>query len=176
MGNDITKGIWLPIQPTGEMLNDRGYHFFSIIGRLRPGVTMQQAKADLVLVSNYIRSIDSKTSSDLDFIVGSYQEMLTGPVRPVFYGLVGALGLLLLIACANVANLLIARCLARHHEFAVRAALGASRARLIRQMFTEGAVLSVAGCGLGFLLVRLILLGVEKLPPDTIPRANDIVV
>jgi predicted permease len=176
MGNDITKGIWLPIQPTGEMLNDRGYHFFSIIGRLRPGVTMQQAKADLALVSNYIRSIDSKTSSDLDFIVGSYQEMLTGPVRPVFYGLVGALGLLLLIACANVANLLIARCLARHHEFAVRAALGASRARLIRQMFTEGAVLSVAGCGLGFLLVRLILLGVEKLPPDTIPRANDIVV
>lgn len=176
MGHDITKGVWLPIQPTGEMLNDRGYNFFSIVGQLRPGVSVQQAKADLDQVANYIRRVDPKESSGLQFTVGPYQEMLTGPVRPVFYGLLGALALLLLIACANVANLLIARCIARRHEFAVRAALGAGRARLIRQMLTEGAVLSLLGCGLGFALVQLILAGVSKLPPDTIPSASYIAV
>ncbi len=176
MGHDITDGVWLPIQPTGEMLNDRGYSFFSIIGQLRPGASVQQAKADLDQVANYIHRLDPHQGADLQFIAGSYQEMLTGPVRPVFYGLLGALALLLLIACANVANLLIARCIARRHEFAVRAALGAGRARLIRQMLTEGAVLSLLGCGLGFALVQLILAGVSKLPPDTIPSASYIAV
>ena len=172
LGHDITNGVWLPIQPTGEMLNDRGYHFFSIVGQLRPGVSLSQAKADLDQVAGYIRRADPKEGAYLHFIVGSYQEMLTGPVRPVFYGLLGALVLLLLIACANVANLLIARCIARRHEFAVRAALGAGRGRLIRQMFTEGALLSLLGCGLGFVLVQLILAGVAKLPPDTFPSQS----
>ncbi len=176
MGHDITKGIWLPIQPTGEMLTDRGYHFFSIIGSLRPGVSLQQATADLNQVAANIHRANPKDISDVHFAVGSYQEMLTGPVRPVFYGLLGALALLLLIACANVANLLIARCIARRHEFAVRAALGAGRGRLIRQMLTEGAVLSLLGCGVGFALVQLILAGVSKLPPDTIPSASSIAV
>lgn len=176
MGHDLTEGVWLPIQPTGEMLNDRGYHFFSIIGALRPGVSIQQARADLSQVSNYIARIDPKNETGLQFVVGSYQEVLTGPVRPVFYGLLGALALLLLIACANVANLLIARCIARRHEFAVRAALGAGRGRLVRQMLTEGAVLSLLGCGLGFALVQLILGGVSKLPPDTIPSASYIAI
>lgn len=176
MGHDITEGIWLPIQPNGEMLTDRGYHFFSIIGRLHQGVSLQQARADLDQVAGYIGRVDPKEGANLHFGVGSYQEMLTGPVRPVFYGLLGALALLLLIACANVANLLIARCIARRHEFAVRAALGAGRGRLIRQMLTEGAVLSLLGCGLGFALVQLILAGVSKLPPDTIPSASYIAV
>ncbi|HEU5401770.1 MAG TPA: ABC transporter permease [Terriglobales bacterium] len=176
MGQDITKGIWLPIQPTGEMRNDRGYHFFSVIGQLRPGVSIEQARADLSQIAKYIGRLDPKEGNGLNFVAGSYQEMLTGPVRPVFYGLVGALALLLLIACANVANLLIARCLARRHEFAVRAALGASRGRLIRQMLTEGALLSLLGCGLGFTLVQIILLGISKLPPDTIPHINNIAV
>ncbi|MDT8067990.1 MAG: ABC transporter permease [Terriglobia bacterium] len=176
MGHDITDGVWLPIQPTGEMLNDRGYHFFSIIGQLRPGVSIEQARADLSQVSNYIARVDPKNERGLRFVTGSYQEMLTGPVRPVFYGLLGALALLLLIACANVANLLIARCIARRHEFAVRAALGAGRARLVRQMLTEGAVLSLLGCGFGFALVQIILIGVSKLPPDTIPSASYIAV
>jgi hypothetical protein len=77
MGHDITKGIWLPIQPTGEMLTDRGYHFFSIVGRLRPGISLQQARADLDQVAGYIRRVDPKEGTDVHFIVGSYQEMLT---------------------------------------------------------------------------------------------------
>lgn len=176
MGTDITKGLWLPIQPTGEMLKDRGYHFFSIVGELRPGVSLQQAQSELGTIAQRINREDSKGGTDLHLIVGSYQELITGPVRPIFIALLGALGLLLLIACANVANLLIARCLARRHEFAVRAALGASRARLIRQMLIEGGVLSLLGCGLGFALVKIILLGISKLPPDTIPRAEAIAV
>ena len=83
---------------------------------------------------------------------------------------------MLLIACANVANLLIARCLGRQQEFAVRAALGASRSRLARQLLGEGAVLNVLGCGIGFLLAELALAGIYKLPEGTIPRGDSIAI
>jgi len=98
--------------------------------------------------------------------------MVTGPVGPVFLPLIIALGLVLLIACANVANLLIARCMARQHEFAVRAAIGANGSRLARQLIVEGAALSVLGCAFGFALAYFGLLAVHKLPPDTIPRSQ----
>ena len=89
------------------------------------------------------------------FRAAPYQEVLTGPVRPVLYALFAALALVLLIACANVSNLLIARCLGRQQEFAVRAALGAGRWRLARQMLSEGMMLSLIGCGAGVMLARL---------------------
>ena len=96
--------------------------------------------------------------------------MVTGPVGPVFLPLIIALGLVLLIACANVANLLIARCMARQHEFAVRAAIGANGSRLARQLIVEGAALSVLGCAFGFALAYFGLLAVHKL----IPRSQEI--
>ena len=98
--------------------------------------------------------------------------MLTGPVQPVLYALLGALGLVLLIACANVSNLLIARAWARQQEFAVRAALGAGKARLIVQMLSEGLLLSLLGCGVGVALAELAMLGIRKLPDGTIPRGG----
>ena len=173
-GQDIQKGLWLPLQATPEMQTERGESFFAIIGELKPGVTMAQNRAELSAIVQRIREIDPKVASDFSFRAVPYQESLTGPVAPVFIGLVVAVGLVLLIACANVANLLIARCLVRQQEFAVRAALGASQWRLMRQLIVEGGLLSAFGCALGFALADFAIELVHKLPPDTIPRAETI--
>jgi putative ABC transport system permease protein len=172
MGSDIGKGVWMPVQPTGEMLKDRGYHFFNVVAQLRPGASMTQAQRELDAIAAHIPL--GKDDSAVAFSVTSYQETLTGPVRPVLYALLGALALVLLIACANVSNLLIARCLGRQQEFAVRAAMGASRFRLIRQMLSEGMALSLLGCGAGVGIAQLAMIAVHKLPDGTIPRGESI--
>ncbi|MFZ0860071.1 MAG: ABC transporter permease [Candidatus Sulfotelmatobacter sp.] len=173
-GPDIQTAVWLPLQPTPEMLKDRGYSAFGIVGQLRPGISQQQAQAELDTIAQRIRHDNPRLGDDFAFRATPYQQLLTRSVRPVLYALLGALALVLLIACANVANLLIARCLGRQQEFAVRAALGASRLRLMRQLFAEGAVLSVFGSGLGMLVAELALEGVRKLPEGTIPRGDSI--
>jgi len=174
MGADMRKGLWLPLQPTAEMLNSRGYDFFDMVADLRPGVTLAQAQQELNAIAAHI----PKTSDGaaFQFQTGLYQEGLTGPIRPVLFALFGALALVLLIACANVSNLLIARCLGRQQEFAVRAALGATRMRLIRQMLAEGMTLSLLGCGLGVALAQLAMVAVSKLPDGTIPRPDAIAI
>jgi putative ABC transport system permease protein len=174
MGPDIRKGVWLPLIPTAEMSKDRGYHFQNIVGELRPGITTMQAQRELDAIAAHI----PKTKSDnaVAFRATPYQEVLTGPVRPILYSLFAALVLVLLIACANVSNLLIARCLGRQKEFAVRAALGASRLRLVRQLLSEGMMLSLAGCGVGVILAQLAMVATRKLPEGTIPRADSIAI
>jgi predicted permease len=172
IGPDIAKCVWLPLQPSPEMLKDRGYDFFNIIGELRPGVTVVQAQRELDAIAAHIPR--TKDEGVITFRADLYQEVLTGPVRPVLYGLLGALALVLLIACANVSNLLIARCLGRQQEFAVRSALGASRGRLIRQMLAEGLALSLLGCAVGVGLAQLAMMAIHKLPDGTIPRADAI--
>ncbi len=175
MGPDAMRNaIWFPLQPTPEMLKDRGYSFFSIIGELRPGAAVSQYQHELDAI--IARIPRDKGDSKLAFRADPYQELVTGPVRPVLFALFAALGLVLLIACANVSNLLIARCLARQQEFAVRAALGASRTRLVRQMLAEGLTISVLGCALGLLFAQLSILALQKLPSGTIPRAETIAI
>src|SRR5215472_6553571 len=176
MGDDLHKGLWLPIQPTTEMQRDRGSHFFFIVAALKPDVTMAQANAELGAIAHHIQQIEPEKGKDIAFRIASYHDTLTGPVRPVFLALVIALGLVLLIACGNVANLLIARCLGRQQEFAVRAALGAGQFRLVRQLFVEGGLLSALGCLVGFGLAWIAVAAVHKLPQDTIPRGEDIAV
>jgi putative ABC transport system permease protein len=173
-GPDVAKGVWMPLQPTEEMLKNRGYHFFNVVGLLRPGVTVIQAQKEVDVIAAHIplKSDDSTVA----FRIDPYQEVLTGPVRPVLYALFAALALVLLIACANVSNMLIARCLGRQQEFAVRAALGAGRGRLIAQMLAEGMTLSLAGCGVGVALAQLAMLAVRKLPDGTIPRGDSIAI
>lgn len=174
-GPDIHKAVWLPIQPTPEMLKERGYSMFGIVGQLRDGVGLKQAQAELDAIALRIAHDNpNAVPPDFGFRATAYQELLTAPARPVFLGLLGALALVLLIACANVANLLIARCLGRQQEFAVRAALGAGRSRLMRQLIAEGAVLSALGAGIGILLAKLVVAGVHKLPEGTIPRGDSI--
>ncbi|MGC2612794.1 MAG: ABC transporter permease, partial [Terracidiphilus sp.] len=174
MEPDLGKGVWLPLQPTPEMLKDRGYHFFNVAGIMRPGVTVAQMQQEANAIA--ARIPHEHKDSPVTFRVDSYQEVLTGPVRPVLYALLGALGLVLLIACANVSNLLIARALGRQQEFAVRAALGAGRSRLIVQMLSEGLLLSLLGCSVGVALAELAMLGIRKLPDGTIPRADSIAI
>ena len=174
MGADLKKGVWLPVQPTPEMLKDRGYHFFNVSGIMRPGVTVAQMQQEANVIAARIPHEHHDTP--ITFRVDPYQEVLTGPVKPVLYALLGALGLVLLIACANVSNLLIARALGRQQEFAVRAALGAGKMRLIVQMLSEGLLLSLLGCGAGAALAELAMVGIHKLPDGTIPRADSIAI
>jgi putative ABC transport system permease protein len=169
-GADLQKGVWMPLQPTAEMLKDRGYHFFQVVGVLRQGVAITQAQKELDAIAAHIPKDENHDKTE--FAAFPYQEVLNGPVKPVLYALFGALGLVLLIACANVSNLLIARCLGRQQEFAVRAALGASKMRLIRQTLAEGLLLSVLGCGVGVALAQLAMMAVRKLPNGTIPRGD----
>ncbi|HTB98528.1 MAG TPA: ABC transporter permease [Terracidiphilus sp.] len=172
IGTGIDQAVWLPLQPTHEMLSDRGYHFFLVVAKLRPNVTIQQAQHELDAIAAHIprKSDESK----ITFQASSYQELLTGPVRPTLYALFAALALVLLIACANVSNMLIARCLTRQQEFAVRAAVGAGRGRLVRQLLSEGMTLSLLGCCVGVAFAELAILAIRKLPDGTIPRADAI--
>jgi predicted permease len=174
MGQDLQKCVWLALQPTAEMQTDRGGAFFLILGQLKMGASLAQLHSELAATAKRIRETDSKAASDLSFQAMPYQESLTGPVAPVFLGLLVAVGLVLLIACANVANLLLARCLVRQQEFAVRAALGAGQWRLMQQLIAEGALLSFFGCAFGFALAAFAIALVHKLPVDTIPRAENI--
>ena len=176
MGQDLYKGLWLPIQVTTEMQRDRGSHFFYIVAGLKPGVTIAQEQAELAAIAQHIHQVDPEKGKNIAFRISSYHDMLTGSVRAVFLALVVALGLVLLIACGNVANLLIARCLGRQQEFAVRSALGAGQLRLVRQLFVEGGVISVLGCILGFGLAWFAVAAVHKLPQDTIPRGESIAI
>ena len=172
VGSDLQKGIWVPLQPTPEMLKDRGYNLFNVLGELRPGVTLAQGQHELEAIAAHIPR--KKDEGRIQLHANSYHELLTGSVRPVLIALFAALGLVLLIACANVSNLLIARCLGRQQEFAVRTALGAGKMRLIRQMLAEGLALSLLGCGAGLLLAQAATVGIRKLPDGTIPRADAI--
>jgi putative ABC transport system permease protein len=174
IGPDITRGIWMPLQPTALMQTTRGFSADYILGELRPGVTLAQAQAELNRTAQSIVRADPKGTPELALTAVPYLRTITGQVRPVFLGLIAALALILLIACANVANLMIARCLGRQQEFAVRAALGAPRARLIRQMLAEAGVLSLVGCGFGILLAGLLLRALRYLPQGTLPRAESI--
>ena len=174
-GADMRKGIWLPLQPTPLMRTERGYHFDYVIGKLRPGVPLAQAQAEIDRTASSIARANPQTIAP-QFVLTAipYLETITGQVRPVFLGLIAALGLVLLIACANVANLMIARCLGRQQEFAVRSALGAPRGRLVRQMLVEGGVLSWFGCAFGVALAWLLLRALRSLPNDTLPRVESI--
>jgi putative ABC transport system permease protein len=170
VGSDLQKGLWVPLQATPQMLKDRGYNLFNVMGVLRPSATLAQAQHELDAIAAHIPR--KKDEGEIKLRANSYHELLTGPVRPVLIALFGALGLVLLIACANVSNLLIARCLGRQQEFAVRTALGAGKMRLVRQMLAEGLALSLLGCGTGLLLAQAAMVGLRKLPDGTIPRAD----
>jgi predicted permease len=156
------------------MQTGRGLNFLTILGRLKRGVSIDQARADLAATAKSIERDFPKDAKGLRLNAVPYDSTVTHSVRPVFAGLVAALALVLLIACVNVANLQLARCLTRQQEFAVRTALGADRWRLIRQLLVEGGLLSVFGSAVGLGLAAGVLWSLRKLPEGMMPRAGEI--
>jgi predicted permease len=164
-----------PLAPNiGENVKRRSSYFLSVVGRLKPGVTIKQAEAEMKAVGERIEQQFPDEGFRLGSAIVPMHEDLVGNVRSSLLVLLGAVGFVLLIACANVANLLLARAAARHKEIAIRRALGAGRLRVLRQLLTESLLLSIMGGTLGLLLA---MWGVDLLvaaSPLDIPRLREI--
>ena len=166
--------VWTSVSLDGQSLQSRGAQMYGVIGRLKPNVAREQAQADILTIVGRLAAQYPEQNKEIPVGVVSLQEQLVGAVRPALLILLGAVGFVLLIACANVANLLLVRASLREKEMAIRAALGASRSRLIRQLLTESLLLAVASAAVGLLLA---MWGIDLLVaagPDNIPRLNEI--
>ena len=167
--------LWISLSDDADgkspKTGQRGFDSLDVIGRLKPGVTLEQAKADLSLIAgNLARQYPDNNKCYTSALVEPELQHMVGDTRPALRVLFGAVTLVLLIACANVAGLLLARGSRRSAEFALRAAIGASRATIIRQLLVESVVLSFCGGVAGVVLAFGLLRGMVRLMPVNIPR------
>jgi putative ABC transport system permease protein len=167
--------LWLPADLDGENPSRTSHNYYAV-GRLRDGVSVEQANQDISAIARRIRETSSDQGDYLlkGGIVLPLQDSITGKARPALLILLGAVGFLLLVACANVANLLLSQASVRERELAIRSALGAARGRLIRQFLTEAVLLSLAGGGLGVLGALAGVDGLLALAPGNLPRLDSV--
>jgi putative ABC transport system permease protein len=165
--------LWTPLAFNEDVAKDRSTFNLAVMARLKPGVTLPQANVNLGSIANTIDETFRKKAGFVTIVI-PMREQLVGDIRTALLVLLGAVGLVLLVACANVANLHLARSLRRQKELAVRSALGGGRARLVRLILTESILLAIPGGLLGLLLAyagtRLLL----SISPDSIPRVTEI--
>ncbi|MGI8744786.1 MAG: ADOP family duplicated permease [Bryobacteraceae bacterium] len=172
---DQPADVYTPIGRSDPIfLNDRTVHNILCIARLAPAVGRGQAQAQMNTLQEHIDELNPTTEKGQETSVISLKQMLVGDIGATLLLLLGAVGLVLLIACANVANLLLARSAARTREFAVRRALGASRTQIIQQLIVESVLLSLAGGVLGLAVAKLGLSGVLAAAPGSLPRIENI--
>ena len=168
---DVFVSLWVAYP---EAAPYRGVHFMRTYWRLKPGVTLSQAQADMSTIDRQLAGQYPDNERDRETVLVPLHQWLTGDVRPALLVLFGAVGLVLLIACANFAGLLMARAVARRQEFVIRASLGAGKSRLIRQTLTESGILALMGGAAGLLLAKWGTGFLLSLKPGELERFNGI--
>jgi putative ABC transport system permease protein len=166
--------VWEPLPMDNSDMNVRHAHFLAVIARMKPGINLNQARAELDSIAGNIAAQHPDTNKGWALRVMPLTNYVVGGTRTALLLLLGAVVFLLLIGCANVANLLLARAESRRKEIAIRTALGAGRWRIARQMLTESLVLSIAGGTLGFQVAVWGVAGLRALAPPSLPRVNEI--
>jgi len=167
--------IFAPLPLGADAEKKRGDENYNITVRLKPGVSVRNAQADLDVIASRIREKDKRDASFGMHVIG-LQEQVVGDVRQALLVVLGSVGLVLLIACANVANLLLTRAAGRDKEVAIRTALGAAWQRVARQLLTESVLLGLLGGAAGLLVAQLSLYVVRTMNPGNIPRLEDIAI
>ena len=168
--------LWVPLAFPPEEAARRGSHYLEVIGRTKPGITPQQAQAEMNTIGSRLEQQYPDSNSNIGVTVIPLHEDLVGEIKPALLMLLGAVGFVLLVACANVANLLLARAAVRQKEIAVRMALGASRWRLVRQFLAESVLLGALGGVFGLALSFVALLVLRTFIPEEISQGTAITI